>query len=297
MTTNYSFAAQSNGKNGVYGMVSGFVAKDLQLGTTPTGKNFAKFSLPLENTGKKITGLFGGEKAPETLWLQVTTWEADKSNLYSRVSKGIKKGERVSVQGFIKASEYNGKTYYDMALVDFSVLYTQEKGAYAVGGEYTYINAVAGAKEGTAVGGLTGYIATEPEITEVAGIKALKFSVIVNKIGSKLNYPLGLQGKSEDKVFIGVTFFEPKTFERVDKVATVLHKGSAVGLFGNFMSTTGAEGKVYYNMTLRDFELLNVKKTDASGQEAPHPADGPEPDFGDVFAGSTLDIANDDLPF
>lgn len=318
----YDFAsAQKVNDKAAFGAVSGFVAQDPKEEVTSNGKKVLRFSVPLNNTGKKITGAFGRDKAPETLWLNVSVWEGF---MYDRALAAIKKGVRLLLSGPI--TEYvgnNGSPSYTMNLRDFTVLYSANEGRLKMNTEYSFASFGANQLETSgkeAFGVIQGVITGKPSVTMVAGRKALRLFVKLNKIGTKVFYPLGVEGKSPDEVKVSVVLFEPQSFERVDSVSKVLRDGTQVTLSGTMSLKPIESGGYYYNFLMNDFDVFAQTKEETNTQQentnqgtnnqpspSGHFGEQPEPHLNqdpfasygvhDPFAGSSIDITDDDLPF
>lgn len=264
----YSFATatrvgevlgQVNGVDvyGVNATVIGFAAGEPEIGQTNDGHKVVNVSLPLNNTGKKITGSVGFEDpADETLWVRVAFFDGEHSNLATRAEKAIAKGKLLIVNGYLKPREYEGKVFYDMSAHDFKISWSKEKGK-TVGGEYSWVSARKANKEGVAVTAFESFVGSDPQIdTTPNGKKVISFRVGLNKAESKLNYPLGIE-KNEtpsDVTWVTVNAWEDSgnLFGRVEKA---IKKGQGIVGHGLMTSTPGEKGN-FYNLNLRDFEIV-----------------------------------------
>lgn len=316
----YSFASalETKGEKGaVFAAVSGFVSRNPEEKKTANGKKYLDISLPLNNTSKKITGLFGEEAADETLWMNVRIWSGFT---YDRAVKVIKKGQKILVFGKVtKFVANSGKVYYSMNANDFSLQVNDLRERIRTNMEYTFLAAERGI-ENEAVGVVQGVLLEDSVIDHTsAGRKVLRMKISMNKLGKKLNYPLQIEGESRAKERLTITMFEPDGFERVESVAKILKKGAEVALFGIFTTSKGDSG-LFYNLVLRDFELLskgqessdstnsssggnsyqnqkaenNNYSNNASSDDYSNNA---SLDDYDPFGGVTIDISDDDLPF
>lgn len=266
----FDFAATNKVSEGVaFASVIGFVATEPRVTATQKGDKVVELRIPLSNTGKKITGAFGAERADETLWLSAVAFDGEHNKLATRLEKIARKGLRLELIGTIKQDEYNGKINYSMTIRDFSILWSKEKGI-TVGGEYSFVNALKAEKEGAAFVGLEAFVAKEPEVKTVNGRSLLTFSVALNKVGTKLNYPLGIDGKAEDVQWVQVNLWDTENFKQVDNAKKVLRKGAA--FFGQgYMTTSQSEDRTFYNLNLNSFEIVRGAKNDenATQHEAP----------------------------
>ena len=284
-------------------MAQGFVSRDPEERVSASGSKRLTFSLPLSNTGKKLTRLFSeqAEVADETLWMNVTVFE-NNNYLFDRVQKSIKKGSFINAIGNVtRTVAQDGRVYYNMILRDFSIKRDSNGNWNEVATEYTFVDATP--TDFGALAGFASHITSEPQVTDLNGVKALKFQVEFNKAGKKIAYGLSLSEPAADKVRIGVTLFDPKNseFSIVDRVSKILQKGSAIEGFGTLTKTDNG----YFNLTLHDFALVGSGKSNTTANQTP---ENPNQDAGfqgqtlddfagDPFGGNSIDISDDDLPF
>ena len=296
----YSFINATKLSEGVaFVTASGFVSRDVQIRETKAGDKVASFSIPLNNTGRKLTSAFGAEAAGETLWLNVSAFDNEHVKLATRVEKAIKARMKIAVVGTVKQEEYNGKINYNMSLRDFKIIWSQEKGT-TVGGEYSFVNAVKASKEGAAFAGFEGFVARAPEMKEVNGKNVLDFSIIMNKAGKKITSALGLEEGMDEENFVRVQVWDNDNFPRAERAAKVLRKGAAFLGQGYVTSQVGNDGKTYFQINMDDFEILRGAKDEGANnppvkQTVAVGAGAAESDFTEY--GMSIDIDDDDLPF
>lgn len=263
----YSFASATRlgeslgkiGGNDVYAAnatVQGFLARDPEARTLQDGRKVLNMSVALNNTGKKITGALGmTEKADETLWIRASLFDTDNVPAATRAEKVLKKGMLVTLNGLIKPEEYNGKIQFNMNVNDFKISWSSEKGK-TVGGEYSYVSARKANKEGHAIVSFEGFIGTEPETRQTGNGDVLSFSVALNKVGNKLNFPLGIEAEKQDVTWIQVNVWDNENgYSLKSRAEKILKKG--VGIVGHgLMTARQGEKGVFYNLNLSDFEIV-----------------------------------------
>lgn len=277
---------------GAVATVIGFVTKEPIVRKTNDGNQITEITLALNNTGKKMTGSLGLEApAEEVLWLKAVAFDSGNFELATRLEKAIKKGMRVALNGFVKVTEYEGRPQYQMTINDFDIIWSSEKGN-SYNSNYTWLSSRKANKEGQAVVAFRAKIAKEPEVKVTPNNKeVMTFSVPLSKIGKKLNYALGIDGKSDETTWLQVNVWNNEGFKLKDRAEKILHKGSVIVGQGIVSTSTGEDGKVFYSMNLNDFEVTSNgnKKTESGEQSTPET----EP----VFNGTPIDILDDDLPF
>lgn len=276
----------------------GFATAEPIVRKTNDGNQITEITLALNNTGKRITGSVGlGEDAGETLWLKATAFDNGAFNLATRLAKVVRKGTQVAVSGLLKTTEYNGKPQYQLTINDFDVLWSSDKG-HSYNSSYSWISARKANKEGQAIAAFRGKISKDPEVKVISDgqNEILTFSVPLSKIGTKLNYSLGIAGKAEDTTWLQVNVWNNEGFNLKDRAEKILRKGSTLIGHGIVTTTVGENGKTYYNMNLSDFTLTS----DGKGKQESKEQDFQEPEeqeADDFYQGQPIDILDDDLPF
>ena len=300
----YSFAAatrvgevlgQVNGVD-VYGAnatISGFAAGDVEVGQTNDGKKVVNVSLPLNNTGKKITGALGlTEAADETLWVRVAFFDNDNVNLATRAEKAIAKGKLLIVNGYVKAREYKGKVYFDMTANNFKISWSKDKGR-SVGGEYSWVSARKANKEGNGIIALEGFVGGDPELKVTpSGKELMSFSMAVNKGENNLRYPLGIDKADEprERVWITINAWKEESNSYLfDRVAKAVKAGQGLLIHGMLSAKEGEKGH-FYNVNLNDFDVLRAAGEKNGGGEGADTTQAPAPNVPDI----QLD---EDIPF
>jgi single-stranded DNA-binding protein len=81
--------------------IIGYVATEIEVGTSTTGVQVARFSIPLDSEKDA-----DGKYKPTSSWAKVTVWGADK---VARLLKDVKRGTNVSVYGRFKVASYISK--------------------------------------------------------------------------------------------------------------------------------------------------------------------------------------------
>lgn len=289
--TKYSFASatRTGEKIGVIGgtdvfaanaTIQGFIANDPEARTMQDGRKVLNISIALNNTGKKITGALGfNERADETLWVRASIFDSEQVPSATRAEKILKKGMLVVLNGLIKPEEYNGKTNYNMNVNDFKISWSKEKGK-TVGGEYSFVSARKANKEGNAIVAFEGFIGSEPVVRSTGGGDVLSFSVGLNKVGNKLNFPLGIQGEKKDLTWIQVNVWDNEGFPLKSRAEKALKKGMAIIGHGLMTAKEGEKGH-FYNLNLSDFEIVrnlgekNEKKETFNQEDIPVDEDVP----------------------
>lgn len=80
-----------------YDIFNGFLSADPEIKYFDSGKVVCKFSLPLKK-----------DKDSETVWLNCETWN---QVLAEHISEKYKKGNEMTVMGYLLETEYDNKKY------------------------------------------------------------------------------------------------------------------------------------------------------------------------------------------
>lgn len=249
--------------------IQGFIASDPVVREMADGRKVLNISVPLNNTGKKITGALGfTDKADETLWIRASIFDSEHIPAATRAEKVLKKGQLIVLNGLVKAEEYNGKLYYNMNVNDFKISWSKEMGK-TVGGKYSFVSARKANKEGNSIVGFEGFIGGEPEVkTTTGGKEVLSFPMAFNKATSKLNFPLGIKSDAQDVNWVTINVWDNDNFNLKERAQKVLKKG--MGIIGHgLMSAQEGEKGYFYNLNLSDFEIVRgVGETNQSQGQA-----------------------------
>ena len=291
----YSYIGAKKVGESVFVSLVDFVNTEIQIGQTNGGEKVASFSMALKNTNKRLTGLFGDAAAPETLWVQVSGYNSGKVTLADRMEKAIRKGQRVAVTGFVtKKLDSKGETHYNMSLRDFAIVYYpasdgREK-RNAIPSTYSFVNGVK-VSDNRATLAFIGYVASEARVyTDQNGKEAISVSVALNQTGSKVTYPLGIEGSAPETLWLSVSINDSDKYQQVSRAKDILKKGTPFFGIGDVIAKQGDDGRTFYNLFLDNFNVLpRATKTEQ------------QPVGAGVGASEAMtassEIEDDDLPF